>query len=165
MSHRTKIERFAIRLGGRGGEAAPLVEVELELEGRAVLEVVEGRVEGAPLVAPALRLGVQRVHALVELRALLGVRQHLHTRESQRAAAAARPAPGPRPTSLAAATSMNFFSASFFSSPWKLSGCHFCAALRYALVISCFDADLTIHPDQWIVCRRKRLRVITCVYT
>lgn len=53
-----------------------LVEVELELEGAAVLEVVEGAVEG-PALPPALRLVVQRVHALVELRALLGVRQHL----------------------------------------------------------------------------------------
>lgn len=53
------------------------VEVELELEGRAVLEVVEGVVEGP---APAARrLRVQRVAARVELGALLRVRQHLQT--------------------------------------------------------------------------------------
>lgn len=53
------------------------VEVELELEGAAVLEVVEGA--GVLEAVLALRLGVQRVRARVELRALLGVRQHLHT--------------------------------------------------------------------------------------
>lgn len=53
--------------------------MELKLEGAAVLEVVEGAVEGPGLAA--LRLGVQRVAARVELRALLRVRQHLpHTR-------------------------------------------------------------------------------------
>jgi hypothetical protein len=51
-----------------------LVEVELELEGGAtLLEVVEGVVEGPAAAAAALRLGVQRVHARVELRALLRV--------------------------------------------------------------------------------------------
>lgn len=55
--------------------------MELELEGAAVLEVVEGAVEGPRLAA--LRLGVQRVAARVELRALLRVRQHLpHTRHT-----------------------------------------------------------------------------------
>lgn len=58
----------------RWGWGWMLVEVELELEGRAVLEVVEGRAVEGLLAA---RLGVQRVVAGVELRALLGVRQHL----------------------------------------------------------------------------------------
>lgn len=49
--------------------------MELELEGAAVLEVVEGAVEGSALRARRLR--VERVGARVELRALLRVRQHL----------------------------------------------------------------------------------------
>lgn len=56
-----------------------------------------------------------------------------------------RPAvPGSERTSLAAAMSMNFFSAFFFSSSfWKLSGCHCRANFRYALMISCFLAFLS----------------------
>lgn len=50
--------------------------MELELEGRAVLEVVEGLpVEGA--VGLVLLVRVQGVGAGVELRALVGVREHL----------------------------------------------------------------------------------------
>lgn len=53
-----------------------LVEMELELEGRASLLVMMERiVEGA--AAAALRLGVQGVDPRVELRPLLGVSQHL----------------------------------------------------------------------------------------
>lgn len=42
--------------------------------------------------------------------------------------------PGSVKTSLAAAISMNFFSAAFFSSPWKLSGCHCWAAFLCRLI-------------------------------
>lgn len=55
-------------------DAVCLVEVELELEGRAVLEVVEGVVEGS---SAARGLRVQRVGACVERGALLRVRQDL----------------------------------------------------------------------------------------
>lgn len=49
--------------------------MELELEGRAVLEVLEGRAVEGPVAARRVR--VQRVGAGVELRALVRVREHL----------------------------------------------------------------------------------------
>ena len=63
---------------------------------------------------------------------------HFRRRETRR-----QTLPGSERTSLAAAMSMNFFSAFFFSSSfWKLSGCHCSANFRYALMISCFLAFL-----------------------
>jgi len=51
--------------------------------------------------------------------------------------------PGSDKTSLAAAISMNFFSAIFFSfSSWKLSGCHSRANFLYAFMMSFFCAFL-----------------------
>lgn len=64
--------------------------------------------------------------------------------------------PGSERTSLAAAMSMNFFSAFFFSSSfWKLSGCHCSANFRYALMISCFLAFLKDKGNYLVIVRKK----------
>lgn len=80
------------RTAGAGGGGS--VEVELELEGAAVLEVVEGAVEGSALRARRLR--VERVGARVELRALLRVRQHLRATYELRVTALHPPRPSAR---------------------------------------------------------------------
>jgi hypothetical protein len=66
--------------------------------------------------------------------------------------------PGSERTSLAAAMSMNFFSAFFFSSSfWKLSGCHCSANFRYALMISCFLAFLKDGGNYLVNCQEKSI--------
>ena len=63
-------------------------------------------------------------------------------------------------TSLAAAMSMNFFSAFFFSSSsWKLSGCHFCASF-----LKDMDAKYVKKPDSYLFTLNLRTcRLLGCL--
>jgi hypothetical protein len=110
--------------------------MEFELKRSSVAEGISLEVErmsSRKATAALLRLRIKRILAVVVFLThlcndQLFVAENSFKRERFRL-------PSSDKTSLAAAMSMNFFSAFFFSSSsWKLSGCHFEQAITHSCV-------------------------------